>query len=72
MEKAVYDVSADWSASASSDVSKSIAESNPFFTCMWHNSTDIPFIKAQLVANRNEINCDSSLVIYKPSGWTSV
>lgn len=64
--------SAECSASAHSGVSKSVAEPNPFLTCMQHDSADIPFIKAQLVANRNEINCDSSLVIYTPSVWTSV
>lgn len=56
--------SADWSALAHSGVSKSIAEPNPFLTCMQCNSADTPFIKAQLAANRNEINCDSSLVIH--------
>lgn len=63
---------ADRSASARSSVSKSATEPNPFITCMQRNSADIPFIKAQLAANRNEINCDSSLVIYTSSVWTSV
>jgi len=45
---------------------------NKILTCMWCNSADILFIRAQLAANRNEFNCDNSLVLYTPSIWTSV
>lgn len=53
--------SADHSALAHSNVSKSVTESCLFLTCMQCDSTDIPFIKDQLASNRNENHCGSSI-----------
>lgn len=66
--KALYDVLC---SVIHGDVSKSIAEQNPSLITCCATPLMALFVKARFMANENEINCDSSLVIHTPSAWTS-